>query len=86
MASPTFPEDLLQAQREWNRTYEALAASCPGTTVLRRRLLRLSDVIAHHPFLAGGPGRSSALRCELRRAARETAATDASVGRGGRAS
>ena len=74
MASPTFPEDLLRAQREWNRTYEALAASCPGSTVLRRRLLQLSDVSAHHPSLTGGPGRSPALRAELRPAARTAAA------------
>ncbi|MEW1724728.1 hypothetical protein [Streptomyces sp. NPDC093109] len=70
MAPPPFPEDLLQAQLEWIRTYEALAARAGDAAVLRRRLLRLSEAIARHPFLAAGPARSPAVRVELRRAAR----------------
>ncbi|WP_189961789.1 hypothetical protein [Streptomyces violascens] len=64
----TFPHDLVQLQREWNRTYEALA-SAPFRTVLRRRLQLLSCRIAGHPYLSR-PGRSSASRTELRRQAR----------------
>ncbi|MEV7427568.1 hypothetical protein [Streptomyces sp. NPDC091212] len=40
------------------------------TAALRRRLLRLSEAIARHPYLAAGPARSPAVRVELRRAAR----------------
>lgn len=35
---PTFPSDLVQAQREWNRTYAALAQQPLRTAIVRRRL------------------------------------------------
>lgn len=67
MAHTPFPHDLVQAQRDWNRTYAALAAPQPlCTTALRRRLLRLSSRIFWHPFWSTGPGRSPAARVELR--------------------
>ncbi|MEU3501690.1 hypothetical protein ABZ726_13245 [Streptomyces hundungensis] len=65
----TFPLDLVQAQREWTRTYEALART-PFRTVLRRRLQLLSCRIAAHPYWEAGTGRSTAARTELRRQAR----------------
>ncbi|MGW2865592.1 hypothetical protein [Streptomyces sp. NPDC001205] len=65
----TFPPDLVQAQREWLRTYEALART-PFRTVLRRRLQLLSSRITHHPYWGNGTGRSPAARTELRRQAR----------------
>ncbi|MFE4874330.1 hypothetical protein [Streptomyces sp. NPDC056682] len=65
----TFPPDLVQAQREWIRTYEALAVQ-PFRTVLRRRLQLLSSRIAGHPYWNAGTGRSLAARTELRRQAR----------------
>lgn len=52
-ASP-IPDDLFRAQQEWHATYRALAE--PGqhsTTLLRRRLLRLSTRIWWHPYWAG---------------------------------
>ncbi|GGU44484.1 hypothetical protein GCM10010289_76330 [Streptomyces violascens] len=64
-----FPPDLVQAQREWTRTYDALAAE-PFRTVLRRRLQLLSSRIARHPYWSAAAGRSSADRTELRRQAR----------------
>ncbi|MET8243090.1 hypothetical protein ABZV31_00840 [Streptomyces sp. NPDC005202] len=43
MARHTFPSDLIETQRDWDRTYEALARRNPvRTAVLRRRLLALS--------------------------------------------
>ncbi|MFE2038470.1 hypothetical protein ACFXBB_35655 [Streptomyces scopuliridis] len=72
MASPPpFPPDLLQAQLEWTRTYEALAEPRPGNlTALRRRLLRFSRTIARHPHVQVPNGRAPAAWGELRRAAR----------------
>ncbi|MEV5950374.1 hypothetical protein [Streptomyces sp. NPDC051993] len=64
-----FPPDLMQAQREWTRTYDALAAE-PFRTFLRRRLQLLSARIASHPYWSVGAGRSSADHVELRRQAR----------------
>ncbi|MGW2865534.1 hypothetical protein [Streptomyces sp. NPDC001205] len=64
-----FPPDLVQTQREWTRTYEALART-PFRTVLRRRLQLLSCRIATHPYWDAGTGRSAAGRTELRRHAR----------------
>ncbi|MGW2863239.1 hypothetical protein [Streptomyces sp. NPDC001205] len=64
----TFPHDLVQLQRDWNRTYEALACA-PFRTVLRRRLRVLSCRIAGHPYWSRA-GRSSAARTELGRQAR----------------
>ncbi|MGW7433328.1 hypothetical protein ACWGIN_27785 [Streptomyces sp. NPDC054861] len=51
MRQHPFPDDLTAAQRSWARAYEELAR--PGTartTVLRRRLLRLSGRVYFHPF------------------------------------
>ncbi|WP_329468714.1 hypothetical protein [Streptomyces sp. NBC_01431] len=64
-----FPPDLLQAQREWTRTYEALAHQ-PFRTVLRRRLQLLSSRIARHSYWSAKGGRPSSDRTELRRQAR----------------
>ncbi|MFG3032976.1 hypothetical protein ACGFZJ_31230 [Streptomyces sp. NPDC048253] len=44
-----FPDDLVQAQQEWNATYRQLAAR-PGRTELRRRLRRLSAQVLYHPY------------------------------------
>ncbi|MEU3370054.1 hypothetical protein ABZ734_06105 [Streptomyces sp. NPDC006660] len=65
----TFPPDLVQTQRDWMRTYDALART-PFRTVLRRRLQLLSCRIASHPYWTTGTGRSTAARTELRRQAR----------------
>ncbi|MBT2392578.1 hypothetical protein J7E87_24895 [Streptomyces sp. ISL-1] len=67
MVRTMFPHDLVRAQHDWNRTYAALAAPRPGnTTVLRRRLLRLSVEVFWHPFWSTGRGRSPAARVALR--------------------
>ncbi|MFJ8314033.1 MULTISPECIES: hypothetical protein [unclassified Streptomyces] len=66
----TFPDDLLQAQREWHRTYAALAERPVHTTALRRRLQVLSRRIETHPFFDAMPGGAAAARVELRRQAR----------------
>ncbi|MGP4110279.1 hypothetical protein ACTWP5_05100 [Streptomyces sp. 4N509B] len=64
-----FPDDLIRAQREWHATYRALAApGRHGTTVLRRRLLRLSTRIWWHPYWRTAPG-AAASRVALRRQA-----------------
>ncbi|WP_405914467.1 hypothetical protein [Streptomyces sp. NBC_00963] len=69
----SFPDELVQAQREWSRTYAELSVPRPrNPTALRRRLLRLSLWIEQHPFFRTGPGRSPAARFELRRLVRET--------------
>jgi hypothetical protein len=65
----TFPADLVQAQRDWYATYRELAASGGSgthTTVLRRRLVRLSVRITAHPFWATLPGSAPAARMELK--------------------
>ncbi|MFI6470578.1 MULTISPECIES: hypothetical protein [unclassified Streptomyces] len=69
MAQTPFPRDLVQAQRDWNHTYEALAHS-PFRTVLRRRLQLLSSRIARHPYWGTASGRLPAAHVELRRQAR----------------
>jgi hypothetical protein len=64
-----FPDDLVQAQRDWYTTYRQLAASggAPAqTTVLRRRLVRLSVRITAHPFWTTLPGTAPAARMELK--------------------
>lgn len=66
-----FPLDLVQTQTAWSTTYRALAAVGPGagTTVLRRRLLRLSTRLWWHPYWTtaeAGP----AARADLREHAR----------------
>lgn len=65
-----FPRDLIEAQRDWHRTYQALAARPVHTTALRRRLQLLSARIAGHPFWTAPERRSAATRAELRRQAR----------------
>ncbi|MFF3621029.1 hypothetical protein [Streptomyces sp. NPDC002467] len=71
MTSIRFPDDLLDLQAAWLRTYADLARqpAHTGTTTLRRRLITLSCTIAAHPFWTV-PGRSTAARVELRRRAR----------------
>ncbi|MEJ8662282.1 hypothetical protein [Streptomyces sp. MS1.AVA.4] len=71
MARNGFPDDLVRTQRDWLRTYEALARCSPGvgTTALRRRLIVESCRIARHPFWTEA-GRSPAMWGELRRTAR----------------
>jgi hypothetical protein len=69
MARSTFPDDLVQVQREWDRVYRALAVPRRyGTAELRRRLLQLSARIFTDP--AWGPGRPSTGWAELRHRAR----------------
>lgn len=66
MMHPAFPDDLLQAQVEWYRTYGQLAdTSGTQTAALRRRLLQLSARIAGHPFWeqnSNGPAARMALK------------------------
>lgn len=67
----TFPQDLVQAQHDWIRTYETLAQPHPRhLTALRRRLLHLADYIWRHPFFMTFEGSAAAARVELRRQAR----------------
>ncbi|MET7286733.1 hypothetical protein [Streptomyces sp. NPDC005573] len=71
MPSASFPHDLIQLQRDWNHTYEALSAPRPrDRTMLRRRLHRLSVRLLQHPYFASVPGGAPAARTELRRQAR----------------
>ncbi|WP_405545233.1 hypothetical protein OG478_32975 [Streptomyces phaeochromogenes] len=70
MVHPSFPPDLIRAQRDWIRTYEALARRPRHTAALRRRLQELSSWLAAHPFWETDSGRSPAARVELRRQAR----------------
>ncbi|MEU5069598.1 hypothetical protein AB0G95_36820 [Streptomyces virginiae] len=74
MMSIRFPDDLLDLQATWLRTYADLARLPPqaSTAALRRRLITLSCRIASHPFWAV-PGRSPAVQVELRRRARARA-------------
>ncbi|MFE1416719.1 hypothetical protein ACFW6F_38880 [Streptomyces sp. NPDC058746] len=70
MTSIHFPDNLLDLQAAWLRTYADLAdlPAHAGTTALRRRLIALSCSIAAHPYWTV-PGRSPAARVELRRRA-----------------
>ena len=64
-----FPDDLIQAQRDWYTTYRQLAdtaGSGTQTTVLRRRLVRLSVRITAHPFWTTLPDSAPAARMELK--------------------
>jgi hypothetical protein len=67
----SFPDDLLQAQRDWYAVYRQLAGTnhASQTTVLRRSLQRLSVRISTHPYWATIPGRAPAARLELKRTA-----------------
>lgn len=70
----TFPDDLVAAQRDWYVAYQQLADRAGGsaqTTVLRRRLQRLSVRIATHPHWTTLAGRAPAARMALRQMARE---------------
>ncbi|MFJ3977387.1 hypothetical protein [Streptomyces sp. NPDC090021] len=74
-----FPDDLVDLQEAWLRTYAALAQAPAegGTTMLRRRLIVLSCRLhAHHHWSAPTGWRDGGV--ELRRAARRRA------GQGGR--
>lgn len=73
MAQSTFPHDLVQAQRDWARTYAALSRPRPhNNTALRRRLLSLSSRVLWHPFWTTPTpsGRPAGGRVELRQQAR----------------
>ncbi|MEV6758234.1 hypothetical protein [Streptomyces sp. NPDC051214] len=72
MDEHTFPRDLLEDQTAWYVTYWELAAnpSALGTAARRQRLLRLSRLVAGHPYWqspAGTPAARMALK-ELARA------------------
>jgi hypothetical protein len=76
MARSTFPDDLMQAQREWDRVYRALAAPRPyGRAELRRRLLRLSARIFTDPVW--GTDRPTTGWAELRHQVRRHAGREA---------
>ncbi|CAG6398609.1 hypothetical protein NMG29_23545 [Streptomyces cocklensis] len=63
----TFPADLVQAQRDWYATYRQLAgAAGTQTTVLRRRLVRLSVMVTAHPYWATVPSSAPAARMQLK--------------------
>jgi hypothetical protein len=68
MKQHDFPADLIEAQRDWYVTYGQLADAPTGTqtTVLRRRLQRLSVRISTHPYWASLPGTAPAARMELK--------------------
>ncbi|MGW0168676.1 hypothetical protein ACWDWT_26390 [Streptomyces sp. NPDC003343] len=66
MAHRTFPPELMQTQRDWNRTYEALARRPRQTAALCRRLRELSGRLAAHPYWNTRAGRSPAAKVELR--------------------
>ncbi|OKJ64956.1 hypothetical protein AMK27_03635 [Streptomyces sp. CB02009] len=69
-----FPDDLVTAQRSWTATYEELAhPHATSTTLLRRRLLRLSVQLHFHPYWAHP--RPAAGRAELRQLVREQRAS-----------
>ncbi|MEV7512033.1 hypothetical protein AB0O57_29165 [Streptomyces sp. NPDC091201] len=71
-----FPPDLLQLQLDAIRTYEDLARHPHiGATVLRRRLITLSQALAAHPYWAETG--STAARVALRRQARAGVGTPA---------
>ncbi|MFJ2833153.1 hypothetical protein ACIPC1_37380 [Streptomyces sp. NPDC087263] len=71
MAHTTYPLDLIQAQRDWNRTYAALERRPLHTAALRRRLQQLSARLASHSFWETRAGRSPGARVGLRRQVRE---------------
>ncbi|MFJ6086491.1 LexA family protein [Streptomyces sp. NPDC092369] len=71
MGYAPFPPDLIQAQRDWNRTHAALERRPIHTTALRRRLQQLSARLASHPFWETRSGRPPTARVELRQWVRE---------------
>ncbi|MFF4186336.1 hypothetical protein ACFYZ9_24455 [Streptomyces sp. NPDC001691] len=73
MDRPAFPHDLLKAQTTWYVTYKQLAAGpADGAAVHRRQLLRLSRLIAAHPYWQT-PAGTPAARVALKEAARRLA-------------
>ncbi|MET8127464.1 hypothetical protein [Streptomyces sp. NPDC005231] len=69
MCCSALPEDLVTAQRAWERTYRSLAdpANRQRTTALRRRLLELSVKVWWHPYWQqAGTGQRGALRSSER--------------------
>ncbi|MBT2394258.1 hypothetical protein J7E87_33860 [Streptomyces sp. ISL-1] len=78
MARTSFPDDLVQMQKDWLRTYEELDRRSPAasTTALRHRLILLSCRLAGHPFWTEA-GRSPAARAELRHHVRARGWTEA---------
>lgn len=77
MARNGFPDDLVQTQSDWLRTYEELSRRAPsvGTTALRRRLIDLSCRLDRHPFWTEA---ASGSRGELRHRARARSRTETS--------
>jgi hypothetical protein len=74
----TFPADLVQAQRDWYATYRQLAgAAGTQTTVLRRRLVRLSVLVTAHPYWATVPDSAPAARMQLKALAWQDDAAEA---------
>ncbi|MGD3109292.1 hypothetical protein [Streptomyces sp. YGL11-2] len=67
------PERLVQAQTAWYAIYQQLASAdnTSETTVLRRRLQRLSVQIATDPYWATIPGSAPAARMVLKQRAWE---------------
>jgi hypothetical protein len=76
-----FPDDLLQAQRDWYAVYRQLAGAEheTQTTVLRRALQRLSVRISTHPYWATLPGTAPAARMELKQVAWDAAHEEAGL-------
>ncbi|GAA0594053.1 hypothetical protein [Streptomyces crystallinus] len=73
MATFPFPRDLVTAQMAWYDAYRQLTQPAPGgTAAARRRLQRLSVLIAAHPYW-GPTGPSPAARMALREHARREA-------------
>ncbi|MFJ7778611.1 hypothetical protein [Streptomyces yangpuensis] len=70
-----FPDDLVDLQEAWLRTYAALAQAPAGggATALRRRLIVLSCRLHAHPHWATAPTGWRDGGVELRRAARRRA-------------
>ncbi|OEJ29026.1 hypothetical protein AS594_36055 [Streptomyces agglomeratus] len=69
MEQHTYPTDLVQAQIDYHRAYQALAADPYGFhTERRRRLLHLSAQVLFHPYWekTGGRGRLEGLRRQAR--------------------
>ncbi|HEY3478039.1 MAG TPA: hypothetical protein VGL02_03985 [Streptomyces sp.] len=69
----SFPQDLLEAQRDWYVVYGLLAdrsCSAAQSTVLRRRLQRLSVRVSTHPHWATYAGRAPEARMALREVVR----------------
>ncbi|QHC26408.1 hypothetical protein [Streptomyces sp. GS7] len=73
MTHHDIPEHLVQAQTAWYAVYQRLASvnNTSETTVLRRRLQRLSVQIATDPYWATIPGSAPAARMALKRRAWE---------------